>query len=195
MSQRPPNGFAMVEMLMSLVISALAIGVAATLWAASSKTFRDQRLRNDQEALVDNDIATMEDLAYRYTCCPGVCTTNAGAISGSTTCRGLGGTGTPQVGSEYYYFPYYSPTATPTPAITNMENLCRDGTLVNGLVTALQSAPFTTPTGASLRSWQAQPTRTVVVDNPFVHRIRIDYSGNNLNRTTIIVPMVARWCP
>ena len=197
---RPPNGFAMVEMLMSVVITSLVLAVAAGLWGINTRAFQQQRLRNDQEALVDNDIAAMEDLAYRYTCCPGSCTTNATTIAASPTCKGLNGTGTPAVGTEYYYFPYYAPTTSSTsiPNITSIENLCDNGILVTNLATTL--------------STYAQPgqqlTRTVVAEDPPTnvpsppanssqsHRLRITYTGsNNLNRSTIIVPMAARWCP
>lgn len=193
----------MVEMLMSVVITSLVLAVAAGLWAINSRAFQQQRLRNDQEALVDNDIAALEDLAYRYTCCPGTCTTNATTIAASATCKGLNGTGTPKVGTEYYYFPYYAPTAASIPNITSVQNLCTNGTLVSNLVTALKTAPLTTSNYAQAGQ---QLTRTVVAEDPPTtgtppadssqsHRVRITYTGNNLSRSTIIVPMAARWCP
>ncbi|MFM7169504.1 MAG: prepilin-type N-terminal cleavage/methylation domain-containing protein [Cyanobium sp.] len=201
--RRPSNGFAMVEMLMSVVITSLVLAVVAGLWAINSRAFQQQRLRNDQEALVDNDIAAMEDLAYRYTCCPGSCTTNATTISASSTCKGVNGTGTPKVGTEYYYFPYYAANATSWPNSDAVKILCDNGTLVTQLVTDLKNAPLTTSTYAQTGQ---QLTRTVVAEDPPTtgtppadssqsHRIRITYTGNNFSRSTIIVPMAARWCP
>jgi prepilin-type N-terminal cleavage/methylation domain-containing protein len=191
----PPNAFSMVELLVSLAITGLVIVGAGSLWGESSRMFQQLRLRNNQEAVVDDDIAAMEDLAYRYTCCPGTCTIDAAVIAASATCAGQGGDGKPHVGTEYYYFPYYAPIASyqPTPGnIQSVENLCSSGTLVDGLVTALKNAPLTdtsyNKTGIPLK-------RTVVVDNALLHRIRVDYTGTNLQRSTMLVPTAARWCP
>lgn len=177
---------------MSIAISGLVIVGAASLWGESSRLFQQLRVRNVQEAVVDEDIAVMEDLAYRYTCCPGSCTTDAATISGSLTCRGRDGNGIPSVGTEYYYFPYYPPTASTTPNITLLEDLCRNGTLVNELVAALRVTPLK---DSRLNHSGLPLTRTVVVDNPAAHRVRIDYAATNLKRSTMLVPTEARWCP
>lgn len=182
----------MVELLMSIAISGFVIVGAARLWGESSKMFQQLRVRNVQEALVDEDITLMEDLAYRYTCCPGSCTTDAAKISSSLTCRGRDGNGIPSVGTEYYYFPYYAPGASTTPNITLLEDLCRNGTLVNELVAELRVSPLKD----SRFHYSGQPlTRTVVVDNAAAHRVRIEYVGTNLKRSTMLVPTGARWCP
>jgi type II secretory pathway pseudopilin PulG len=68
------NGFSLVEVVVSAAITGLVILGVANLWGQSSKMFQQLRQRNSQEALIEEDIATMEDLAYRYTCCPGSCT-------------------------------------------------------------------------------------------------------------------------
>lgn len=188
----PTDAFSLVELLMSIAISGIVIVGAARLWGESSRVFQQLRVRNGQEAVVDEDIAVMEDLAYRYTCCPGACTTNASTISGSPTCRGKEGSGIPSVGTEYYYFPYYPPSASSTPNITLLENLCSNGTLVNDLVAALRVSPVKD----SRFNRSGQPlTRTIIVDNATAHRVRIDYMGTNLKRSTMLVPTAARWCP
>jgi hypothetical protein len=37
-------------------------------------------------------------------------------------------------------------------------------------------------------------TRLVVVDNASLHRVRVDYTGTNLQRSSMVVPTAARWC-
>ena len=189
--RRPPppvNGFSLVEVVVSAAITGLVILGVANLWGQSSKMFQQLRQRNSQEALIEEDIATMEDLAYRYTCCPGSCTIDPSVVAASPTCKGEAGNGTPAIGTEYYYFPYYSPTATTTPNIDAFEVLCTNATLVTALVNQLAAAP------KSKAFTDRGLTRSVVVDNASLHRVRVDYTGTNLQRSTMVVPTAARWC-
>jgi type II secretory pathway pseudopilin PulG len=98
----PANAFSLVEVVVSAAITGLVIMGVARLWGESSQIFQQLRKRNNQEALVEEDIARMEDLAFRYTCCPGSCTTQASTVAASATCKGEGGNGTPAIGTEYY---------------------------------------------------------------------------------------------
>lgn len=186
----PPNGFSLVEVVVSAAITGLVILGVANLWGQSSKVFQQLRQRNSQEALIEEDVATMEDLAYRYTCCPGSCTTTSSIVGTSPTCMGEEGNGTPAIGTEYYYFPYYSNTATNTPNIDAFKDLCKNGTLVTELANQMAAAP------KSKAFTDRGLTRTVKVDenDKSLHRVRIDYTGTNLQRSTMVVPTAARWC-
>ena len=184
----PPNGFSLVEVVVSAAITGLVILGVANLWGQSSKVFQQLRQRNSQEALIEEDIATMEDLAYRYTCCPGSCTTDPSTVAASATCKGEEGSGTPGVGTEYYYFPYYNNTAPTTPNIDAFRALCINGTLVTELANQMAAAP------KSNAFTERGLTRSVVVDNASLHRVRVDYTGTNLQRSTMVVPTAARWC-
>jgi type II secretory pathway pseudopilin PulG len=189
--RRPPppaNAFSLVEVVVSAAITGLVIIGVARLWGESSQMFQQLKNRNSQEALIEEDIATMEDLAYRYTCCPGSCTIDSATVAASSTCKGEAGNGTPAIGTEYYYFPYYPPLATSTPNIDAFEALCTNGTLVTQLASQMAAAPK-----SSLFTKQGL-TRSVVVDNASLHRVRIDYTGTNLQRSTMVVPTTARWC-
>ena len=189
--RRPPppaNAFSLVEVVVSAAITGLVIMGVARLWGESSQMFQQLKNRNSQEALIEEDIATMEDLAYRFTCCPGSCTIDPSVVAASPTCKGEAGNGTPAIGTEYYYFPYYSPTATSTQKIDDFEALCTNGTLVTQLASQMAAAPK-----SSLFTKQGL-TRSVVVDNASLHRVRIDYTGTNLQRSTMVVPTTARWC-
>jgi type II secretory pathway pseudopilin PulG len=184
--RRPPppaNAFSLVEVVVSAAITGLVIIGVARLWGESSQMFQQLRNRNSQEALIEDDIATMEDLAYRYTCCPGFCTTDPSVVAASPTCKGEAGNGT-----EYYYFPYYPPLATSTPNIDAFEALCTNGTLVTQLASQMAASPK-----SSLFTKQGL-TRSVSVDDDDLHRVRIDYTGSNLQRSTMVVPTTARWC-
>jgi prepilin-type N-terminal cleavage/methylation domain-containing protein len=185
----PPNGFSLVEVLVSAAITGLVILGVANLWGQSSQMFQQLRQRNSQEALIEEDTATMEDLAYRYTCCPGSpCTTNPSDVAASATCKGEEGSGTPDIGTEYYYFPYYSNTATTTPNIDAFRDLCKNRTLVTALANQMADAP------KSKAFTDRGLTRLVVVDNASLHRVRVDYTGTNLQRSSMVVPTAARWC-
>lgn len=188
--RHPANGFSLVEVVVSAAITGLVILGVANLWGHSNQMFQQLRQRNSQEALIEDDIAAMEDLAYRYTCCPGSCTTNPSTVNASPTCKGKGpnGTDTPDIGTEYYYFPFYVPTASATPNIDAFRDLCKNGTLVTALSNQMAAAP------KSKAFTDRGLTRSVVVDNGSLHRVRIDYTGTNLQRSTMVVPTAARWC-
>jgi hypothetical protein len=49
--------------LVSAAITGLVILGVANLWGQSSQMFQQLRQRNSQEALIEEDTATMEDLA------------------------------------------------------------------------------------------------------------------------------------
>jgi type II secretory pathway pseudopilin PulG len=198
--RRPPppvNGFSLVEVVVSAAITGLVIMGVARLWGESSQIFQQLRQRNSQEALIEEDIATMEDLAYRYTCCPGSCTIDPSVVAASPTCKGKAGNGTPAIGTEYYYFPYYSPLDTSTPNIDAFEVLCNNGALATALATELAKAPKT----KAFQDSKQGLTREVSVDDAGLHRVRVDYKGMNpngteiaLQRSTMVVPTAARWC-
>ncbi len=190
----PVNGFSLVEVVVSAAITGLVIMGVARLWGESSQMFQQLKNRNSQEALIEEDIATMEDLAYRYTCCPGSCTIDSATVAASPFCKGEAGNGTPAIGTEYYYFPYYSPTATSTQKIDDFEALCTNGTLVTELVNKLKEAPKAKAFEDDKQGLGL--TRSVSVeDDGKLHRVRIDYYKNaNLQRSTMVVPTAARWC-
>jgi Tfp pilus assembly protein PilV len=187
-SPPPANGFSLVEVVVSAAITGLVILGVANLWGHSSQMFQSLRHRNSQEALIEEDIAAMEDLAYRYTCCSGSCTTDPAAVAASATCKGEEGEGTPAVGTEFYYFPYYNRTDTSRDNVTTLGALCTNGTLVTTLANQMASAP------RSQAFTDRGLTRSVVVDNGTLHRVRVDYTGTNLQRSTMVVPTAARWC-
>lgn len=196
------RGFSLVELLVSVVIVGIVLAGLAVPWRIGSTAQQQSRLRNRQEAAIDDDIAAMQDLAYRYTCCPGFCTTDAATIAAAATCKGVGGAGTPAVGSEFYYFPYYAPAAATVPNTDTFagsidqaprdavyeDGLCHTGQLVQGLVAAMNAANHAELTSADL-------SRTVVVDDAGQHRIRLSYTGTDLSRVELLVPAVAGWCP
>ena len=188
-SPPPANGFSLVEVVVSAAITGLVILGVANLWGLSSQMFQSLRQRNSQEALIEEDIAAMEDLAYRYTCCSGSCTTDPSAVEAAATCKGEGGEGTPAIGTEFYYFPYYDRSdTTPRSNVSAFGALCTNGTLVTALASQMASAP------KSKAFTERGLTRSVAVDNGSLHRVRVDYTGTNLQRSTMVVPTAARWC-
>jgi hypothetical protein len=53
-----------VEVVVSAAITGLVILGVANLWGQSSQMFQQLRQRNSQEALIEEDIAAMEDLGF-----------------------------------------------------------------------------------------------------------------------------------
>lgn len=203
--RKPPVGtaaFSLVELLVGVAIVGLVLVGLAGPWRIGSWAHQQSRLRNNQEVAIEDDLAAMQDLAYRYTCCPGSCTTDTATIAASPTCKGVGGVGTPAVGSEYYYFPYYAPAALALPnaeAFAGSVDLApRDGVFENGLCHTGQLLPalVTAMTAASSSDLAAvDVSRMVAVDDAAQHRLRLTYTGTNLERVVLLVPAVAGWCP
>ncbi|WP_411867811.1 hypothetical protein [Vulcanococcus limneticus] len=176
------------------MILIVALSGTAALLMTANRAQVSSDLRNRREALIDADVATIKDLSERYTCCPGSCTVNIATINASSSCA----VDYPpaDIDREDYYFPVGDQTAIDAFSKTNYDpatgnissetGFCKDGTLVNNLVTAVQAiGPID---GVS---------RTVNVDDASVHRIRVTYSSTNptIGRVVKIIPTVAAWCP
>lgn len=169
-----PQGFTIVEILVATVLIAIVTSMAAAVMIVSNRATSNSSTMGNAMAAIDNDISLIKTLSERYTCCSGTCTTDPATIAAATTkCEG-------SVGDSVYYFP----RANNASEIASFQALCDSG-LTTNLIAAINA--------------QAQPvgvSRTAVDDgDATARRVRITYTGTNINRVVKVVPTVANWCP
>jgi type II secretory pathway pseudopilin PulG len=184
-----PDGFTMVELLISSVLLVLALVGTAVLFMESNRSSAATSSRYNQQALVDSDLARVRRLNDRYTCFSGTCTS----------------LGTVELGKNDFF---------PTPASMDLngnsaagngfEALCNSTSLITQLVSEIGTTPAAlTAAGITYAidtNNQGQQTvsefGTNVVRN--LHRYTITYtdrsSGELLRRVTL-VPTTVSWCP
>jgi len=189
------------EMLLACGLMALLLGGAATTLAVANRSSARQGTLSQLDALIDQDLATIQALDRRFTCCVGSpCTATADTISAAATCRDAGGVYR-SPGNENYYSPRQSqtPTAAQTAQWTTFSAACSNGTIgttFQGLIAALPAA--STAAGLS----RTISTGTANSDQRLANRLQITYTGTipNDNRAVItrvvnLVPIAANWCP
>jgi prepilin-type N-terminal cleavage/methylation domain-containing protein len=196
------NGFTLAELLIGSVLLAIAVVGAASLMVSTNLTNRRNELSDRHEALIDDDISRIQELARRYTWCTGA------PRFTNTTCPGPGGIGTIASGSEDYYFPDLNSLNGAT-KIQSFVTACTTNTagvtpvrteLINALITELPLAQLTAINNELVRT-------AAVPDGPAqAQRILITYAnlanadGSPSARTTVtrvvsLSPPVADWCP
>jgi Tfp pilus assembly protein PilV len=191
------TGFSIAEVLVGAVLLAVAIVGAAAL-LVSGTTTRNSTTRNDQrQALIDNDIALIQERARRYTWCDN----RADRFSGDP-CPGPGGTSIAPGNADYYSVDLneatnevcYPSQGTPSNAnCTAFRNACVAGQI---------AAPLRDEITTNIPQTQldtAGITRTVAVDDADEHRLLITYTSAladaQVVRQLLLVPPVAAWCP
>lgn len=190
------TGFTLVEMVLASVLMAVVLGgAAATLLVANRSSGRQGGL-NELESLIDRDLAAIQALDRRFSCCTGSpCTADAATIAAATTCRDAIGTGTARPpGNENFYSPRQSaiPTTAENSAWTTFSTACGNGTIAStfqGLLPTLPSA-------------QAPATlnRVSAVTDNAANRLQLTYTGSNqgsvvTTRVVNLIPTAANWCP
>lgn len=196
------SGFSLPEVLIGAFLVSLAIAGALSLQIGGTLTRNRSSTTDRHTALIDADIANIQELARRYTWCSG-----SASFSGAN-CNGVG------PGQEDYYFPDLNESTgeqcsadpldntIPFNAGCNaFRNACVNTTAppAGGLLGPLITAIGGTPVGLSTDP--VPLTRTVAVDNAAAHRLRISYTYNDganptaIRRVVTLFPPVANWCP
>lgn len=178
------RGFTLVEIIIAAVLLAIVgSSTAIALLSANRSVVRNELLARTSSS-IDSNVSQILRLAEQYTCCSGVCTSDAAAIAAA----GAKCTGT--FGDANYYFP--SVAVSDQADLTNFLTRCKPTNATNGLVAQLITeinSNVPAPSGVS-RTIEADP------DAPLeVHRIRATFSGNGFTRVVKVVPTVAVWCP
>ena len=190
-----PDGFTLVELVLAgTLMAAVLSGAAAALLVANRSSGRQGGLSRI-DSLIDQDLAAIQALDRRFTCCTGSpCTATASAISASASCRNAAGTAV-NPGNENYYSPRQSipTTSAETTAWDNFRTACRSGTIASTFQALLPAAP-TAEAPAGL-------TRTVARPDPNpTNLLRISYAGTYAGsavstRVVSLIPTAANWCP
>ena len=183
------RGFTLLELLMGAVVLVLAMaGVASSLQVATN-TSRRSGHQTQLEALIDQDMAAIEALNDRFTCCPGSCTASTTTIQAAIT-SGSCSTATPR---DYRYYAPAQPSGANTTATTNFEAACSSGAIATALVAAFPALP-TPAAGANLSR------STPELQDASAQRLRWTYTGSVgsqvvATRKVTLVPAAAAWCP
>lgn len=189
------DGFSLVEVVLAGALMAVVLGgAAATLLVANRSSGRQGGLSR-VDSLIDQDLAAIQALDRRFTCCTGSpCTATAATIAAATTCRDADGVAR-SPGNENFYSPRqsFTPTADERVAWTNFSTACGNGTIASSFQALLPTAP-TAEAPAGL-------TRTVARPDPNpTNLLRISYTGTYggsavSTRVVSLIPTAANWCP
>ena len=184
------GGFTLVELLVAAVLMALVVGGTATIMLVSTRTSQRSGKQRLLESLINQDLAAIQDLNDRFTCCPGSCTATASTITAAVT---SGSCATSTSGSQTYYSPVQASGSSSTAATTTFEAACSAGTIATALATEFPSVP-TAPTGTSLNRSSVSQVDTAA------HRLQWSYTAavngrTVINRVVNLVPVAAAWCP
>lgn len=190
-----PAGFTLVEVVLAGTLMAAVLGGAAAALLVANRSSGTQGGLSRIDSLIDQDLAAIQALDRRFTCCTGSpCTATAATISASATCRDAFGTAV-NPGNENYYSPFQSatPTADETTAWDNFRTACRSGTIASTFEGLLPAVP-TAEAPAGLTRTVARPE-----SNP-TNLLRISYSGTYAGSTVStrvvnLIPTAASWCP
>ncbi len=199
--RRPSQqGFSLTEVLVAGVVGGVIITTVAGMNNLSQTTILASKQREQVEAAVNSDIDTIRQKMVTYTWCAG-----QGSITPSDNVnqcpRGLD-----QLSDRYkrdYYFPNQNiPGPNNSPGdLDRFKAACQDDSTSNGngngngnqansflsgLITSIESQTLPDSSGV---------TRTVTISDGRAKRVLITYSGASLNRSLLMTPTVAAWCP
>jgi prepilin-type N-terminal cleavage/methylation domain-containing protein len=194
--QRSSEGFSLVELLVGMVLVAIASAGSALVLISSNNTLQTARTNDRSEALIDDDVARMQELSTRLTCCSGACTTTPATVPSPATAVCLTGA---SPGDKGYYYPVInageSAPFLENPATATPPGLCNNGGIGNAMVTAMNAsgnAPDADFTAAGL---SRTPARVDAADGRN-HLVRVTYSSGLVSRRVVyVLPPAASWCP
>jgi hypothetical protein len=166
--------------LIGSALVAIAVAGAASLLVSGTRTRARAEVNDRHEALIDEDVSQIQELARSYTWCNGSATFDGSACNLVAP------------GSEDYYFPNGATN------IQNFVSACTTTTgfpartiLINSLIAQLPAAELTPTNGELVRA-------AAVPDGPaLAQRVLITYANqaNTVTRRVILTPIVANWCP
>lgn len=195
------SGFTLMEMLLACGLMALLVGGAASTLAVANRSSARQGSLAQLDALIDQDLAAIQALDRRFSCCAGnPCTASQATISAAATYRDAGGASRPP-GNENYYSPRQgsTPSSAEVAQWNTFKAACSDFTIATtfrGQIAALPAAS----TAAGISRSITDGTNPNDPDQRAAHRLRITYAGSIANRPVVtrvvnLVPTAANWCP
>ncbi|WP_216903388.1 prepilin-type N-terminal cleavage/methylation domain-containing protein [Synechococcus sp. CCY 9618] len=176
------RGFTLIELLASTLVLVIAVAGTANLFIRSNQVSASTNRRFSLQALVDQDLASIQRLNDRYTCVSGTACVIA---SGDPTKTG------------------YFPDATNATSVAFFVNRCNysSGDLVTGLK-ALINSNVPSPTGVAREIETDGDDGATNTTQRGAHRYRVNYRFINPTtteeeflRSVEFVPTAVSWCP
>lgn len=199
---RKRSGFTIVEPLIVSVVVVLAMAGSAALIVIANRRFVVSQQRIEMNRQIDSNLQAIKDLARKYTCCAGTCSTSPPLAANTQT--GTGGAITKScVTTDWRSRLYYSParddpnttanfagTNPLTPSELNaVDQICQTANNT-AFMTPFQTAVNATaiPTGAN---W----SRATTIQTEKTLRITYTDTINNVAlRTEYVQPIMASYC-
>jgi type II secretory pathway component PulJ len=181
------QGFSLTEVMIAGVMGGVIITTVASMNNLSQDTILTSTLREQGEAAVNSDLNIIRQKMVNYTWCAGEGSITPSADS-SRCLRPLRERALPG---------YYSPNQN-TPDTANnpgdrdkFKAACQDnGTSSNSFLSSLIASINSQTLPVSLGV-----TRTVTISDGRAKSLQITYSSDTLNRSLLMTPTVAAWCP
>jgi type II secretory pathway pseudopilin PulG len=178
------RGFSLLEpLLASVILVIVTAGTAMMLMTANRLSSKADAVDNIEQT-IDSDLAALQRLSRRLTCCSGSCLVQIPSTYGSTKACAVN-----NPDDDRYFFPQLDDPATANVNEPSaVDNLCADNnnaTFMTPLKTAIDS--IASPSGL---------TRTTTIQAD--HTLEISYnvtSDQQVRRVALIVPPMAFWCP
>lgn len=196
-----PSGFTLIELMVAIAVTAIVVSGTALTWLTATRSSRKGGIDVQLDGLIDEDIARIQDLSNRFTCCPGTCTSDPDAIAAAVT---AGDCSTSAAQNEDYYAPRQTNSATDRVAMRNFRALCRNpGGPADAFIAEINNTDRGVPSVPSHQSpLSLRRTEGPSISDAASNRIRIQYEGTDLTsgnvlvrRVVELIPRVANWCP
>lgn len=190
------EGFSLAELVLAGSLMAAVLGGAATALLVANNSSSRQGNLSRVDSLIDQDLAAIQALDRRFSCCTGnPCTANAATIAASASCRNAAGSAV-NPGDENYYSPLQSDTSGSNPADTQDMQRFKAACANGGIASTFQGLLPTLPTAEA----PAALSRSVDVHNATTNLLRITYTGSISGsrvstRVVNMIPIAAHWCP
>jgi type II secretory pathway pseudopilin PulG len=183
-------GFTIIEPLVLVVLLSIVVSGTALVLTSVNRSSAEARRVVTMNQEIDSNLAEINQLSRRLTCCSSVCTVTPPTTFGTTAnCA----TNNP-LDSRYFYPQRDDPATTGTIAGTSpataderaaVDQLCASGAFMTPLLTAVNA--LTQPAGVT-RTATAQANNTIRV-------IYNDDVNGRVTRVANVTPPMARWCP
>lgn len=184
------SGFSLIELLVGVVLVGITAAAAAAILSSSNRALVGARTQDRRQALIDDDVARINNLSTRFTCCSGTCGLSTTGCLSSTP------------GNDRLYYPQLDSdpnTAIPETA-PQLEDpstgACNNGGIATAFIAQIQSSVPTTAL-ATLNVSRTAPVRVSTTDGRD-HRVRLTYRDSVSNRELRVVdiqPIAASFCP
>jgi len=178
------QGFSLLEPLLASVILAIVTSGTAMMLMSANRVSTKADVVDNIEWNINSDLAVIQRLSRRFTCCSGSCLVQIPTSYGSTKACAVN-----NPDDDRYFFPQLDdPSTANINEPSAIDSLCEDSnntTFMTPLETAIDSTA--SPSGLTR-------TTTIKAD----HTLEISYAdttSQQVRRVALIVPPMAFWCP